>query len=71
VNTRSGRHRGRTFALNSSPFSAKAIPENKLTKTDFYLDGLSGGPDSTKKRAEFAVRAGLPPTLTANALPRR
>ena len=52
------------------PFVGEAPPvsENRLSKTDFYIDGLSGGPDSAEKRARFAERAGLPKTLTANAL---
>ncbi len=42
--------------------------ENPLSKTDFYIDGLTGGEDSAKKRDEFAVRLGLPTGMTANAL---
>ena len=42
--------------------------ENPLSKTDFYIDGLTGGTDSTKKRDEFAASLGLPPGMTAGAL---
>lgn len=42
--------------------------ENPLSKTDFYIDGLTGGTDSTKKRDEFAASLGLPSGMTANAL---
>ncbi len=42
--------------------------ENPISKTDFYIDGLSGGEDSAKKRAELAKKLNLPPDMTANAL---
>lgn len=42
--------------------------ENPLSKTDFYIDGLSGGADSAKKRDAFAKDLGLPEGMTANAL---
>lgn len=42
--------------------------ENKLSKTDFYIDGLSGGKESAKRRDEIAARFGLPSKMTANAL---
>lgn len=42
--------------------------ENPLSKTDFYIDGLSGGEESRRKRDEFAAWLGLPSGLTANAL---
>jgi len=42
--------------------------ENPLSKTDFFVDGLTGGEDSTKKRDEFAQKLGLPTGMTANAL---
>lgn len=42
--------------------------ENKLSKTDFYIDGLSGGENSAQKRAELAVSLNLPNDMTANAL---
>jgi ribonuclease M5 len=55
-----------------SPFeneeAVKRQVENKLSKTDFYIDGLSGGENSAQKRAELAVSLNLPNDMTANAL---
>ncbi len=48
--------------------SAPKREENPVTKTDFYLDGLSGKPDSRERRNRFAAELGLPPDLTPNAL---
>ena len=42
--------------------------ENRLSKTDFYLDGLTGGEGSAARRDAFAVRLGLPAGMTPNAL---
>lgn len=42
--------------------------ENPLSKTDFYIDGLSGGKDSTRLRDELAAKLSLPSGMTANAL---
>lgn len=42
--------------------------ENKLSKTDFYIDGLSGGENSSQKRAELAKKLRLPEDMTANSL---
>ena len=47
---------------------APVIRENKLSKVDFYLDGLSGGEGSAAKRDELAAKFGLPDGMTANAL---
>ena len=41
---------------------------NPLSKTDFYLDGLTGAPDSAARRDAFAAKLGLPPAMTPNAL---
>ncbi len=40
----------------------------KITKTDFYINGLSGAPDSSKKRDELCIKYGLPTGICANAL---
>lgn len=40
----------------------------RITKLDFFEDGLSGGPDAAKKRALLLKHLGLPSYLTANAL---
>lgn len=53
------------------PYAGDALParaHNPLSKTDFYIDGLSGGPDSAAKRDALAARFDLPPGMTANAL---
>jgi len=45
----------------------KAAPGRKVTKTDFYLDGLSGGRDSKKKRKYLCEKLEIP-LIAANAL---
>ena len=42
--------------------------ENPLSKTDFYIDGLSGGPDAAARRDALAEQLRLPKGMTANAL---
>ena len=42
--------------------------KNPISKTDFYIDGLSGGENSSQKRAELAKKLNLPCDMTANAL---
>lgn len=42
--------------------------ENPLSKTDFYIDKLSGAENSSVLRDELAKKAGLPSGMTANAL---
>ena len=44
------------------------IGENPLSKTDFYIDGLTGGENSREKRNALAQSVGLPPDMTPNAL---
>lgn len=39
-----------------------------VTKLDFFEDGLSGGKDSLRKRAELCALMNLPSDMTANAL---
>jgi ribonuclease M5 len=55
------------------PFEAtdeisRRIDENPLSKTDFYIDGLSGGENSAEARDKLATLLGLPSGMTANAL---
>ena len=52
------------------PYATGQVPraENPVSKTDFYLDGLTGQADSKQRRDAFAKRLGLPPNLTPNAL---
>ena len=42
--------------------------ENPLSKTDFYLDGLSGAPDSAARRDALCRELSLPVGMSANAL---
>lgn len=42
--------------------------ENPLSKTDLYLDGLTGKEDSRIRRDELAKRLGLPSGMTPDAL---
>ena len=55
-----------------SPFSdpdyAERALENPLSKLDFYQDGLSGAPDSVRRRDELAAKLSLPDGMSANAL---
>ena len=41
---------------------------NPLSKTDFYIDGLSGGPHAADRRDALAAKLALPRGMTANAL---
>ena len=40
----------------------------KITKTDFFELGLTGGPDSSEKRAKICKKTGLPLKISANQL---
>ena len=54
-----------------APFASDAPAREQrasLTKQDFFADGLSGGKDAGALRARLARSAGLPETLSANAL---
>ena len=42
--------------------------KNPLSKTDFYIDGLSGGKNSVQERDKLATSLGLPTGMSANAL---
>ena len=42
--------------------------ENPLSKTDLYIDGLSGGENSSALRDGLAKKVGLPSGMSANAL---
>ena len=45
----------------------KRMEENPLSKTDFFVDGLTGGENSREKRNALANKLGLPPDMTPNA----
>ena len=47
---------------------AERLRENPISKTDFYLDGLTGGEGSAARRDALAERLGLPAGMTPNAL---
>ena len=42
--------------------------ENPLSKTDFYIDGLTGKDNSAARRDALCELIGLPPAMTPNAL---
>ncbi|MBR2382087.1 MAG: DUF4093 domain-containing protein [Clostridia bacterium] len=44
------------------------IAHNPLSKVDFYVDGLTGGENSSARRDELAKKFGLPENMTPNAL---
>ena len=44
------------------------IEANPISKTDLYIDGLTGGENSKEKRDALAASLGLPPNMTPNAL---
>lgn len=46
----------------------KKTQDRKITKTDFYNDGLSGGEDSALRREKLLKLCSLPSHMTANAL---
>lgn len=51
------------------PFSGTVVRRAPtVTKTDFYLLGLSGGEESAEKRKRLATLLSLPTNLSANAL---
>ena len=53
-----------------SPYINGSLPDKSrdITKTDLYLDGLTGGDNSTVKRAELCRICELPSDMTPNAL---
>lgn len=56
------------YAVENLAASEQRHAENRLTKTDFYLDGLSGGENSSARRDALAARLSLPPGMSAGAL---
>lgn len=56
------------FAPYAQGDAAARRGENPLSKTDFFLDGLSGGAHSKARRAQIARACGLPEDMSANAL---
>ena len=52
------------------PYTTEGEPiaHNPLSKTDLYIDGLTGAENSREKRDALAVSLGLPAGMTPNAL---
>ena len=59
------RRAGATFLEETT---APAAPRRAITKADLFADGLSGGPDSARRRQALLKALELPERLTANAL---
>ena len=56
-------------ALAGAPDHAdRPLPEDKITYTDLYEWGLSGGPNAAEKRRAFLKTLGLPPRLSKKEL---
>lgn len=58
----------RLFAPYVNPEITARLTENPLSKTDLYIDGLTGGEGSSAKRDALATSLGLPTGMTPNAL---
>ncbi len=56
------------YACENSNATLTRAEENPLSKLDFFEDGLTGGPDSARRRDELSTRIGLPAGMSANAL---
>lgn len=56
------------YATENVDDDRQAYFSNPLSKTDFFIDGLTGGENSAARRDEFARSLGLPPGMTPNAL---
>lgn len=48
--------------------SAPVGQKRKITKTDLYLDGLSGADGASERRAQLLVSLGLPDDMSANSM---
>lgn len=56
------------FKKSGIDFSSEPRRRRDITKMDLFEDGLSGGANSSEKRAELLKILGLPELLTANAM---
>ncbi|MBQ8415807.1 MAG: DUF4093 domain-containing protein [Clostridia bacterium] len=56
------------FAPYSDADAVQKRKENPLSKTDLYIDGLTGGEGSRERRDALAISLGLPTGMTPNAL---
>lgn len=57
---------GATFESNGEPMHQLNL--EPITKTDMYIAGLSGCPESTEKRKKLKIALGLPSHLSSNNL---
>ncbi len=55
------------FVPYVNPEISARLTENPLSKTDLFIDGLTGGEGSAAKRDAFATSLGLPAGMTPNA----
>lgn len=55
-------------ALELAGYEAGESQGEKITKTDFFRLGLSGGKDSREKRKNLAIKLNLPHRISANML---
>ena len=55
------------LAPYANPEAVERARKNPLSKTDLYLDGLTGCPDSAARRDALAQRLKMPPGMTPNA----
>lgn len=55
------------LAPYANPAAVERARKNPLSKTDLYMDGLTGCPDSAARRDALAQRLKLPPGMTPNA----
>lgn len=55
------------LAPYANPVAVERARKNPLSKTDLYLDRLTGCPDSAARRDALAQRLKLPPGMTPNA----
>lgn len=55
------------LAPYADPAAVERAQKNPLSKTDLYLDGLTGCPDSAARRDALAQKLKLPPGMTPNA----
>ena len=56
------------YAVKDDGTSDADVQKRSITKTDLYIDGLTGGEDSSTRRDALAERLSLPHGMTPNAL---
>lgn len=54
--------------LREDNTSVSRTDSRKITKRDFYIDGLSGTDNSSEKRKQIAKSLGFPTNMSANSL---